>query len=204
MVNFRLIKLVESRIHREVYVRFGGEYPKIRHRNMKMDVGCLAYIQNTVGNIFSGQVVGETARTLSERFGKIVQKRLSVSINRSDTSTSINTQLDSLIPASKISTLSQGVFVGAVSDNFGEEIEQKIFHARIVIDNEAVKKEMAEYKPIPEISSFLDTAGRDIMQEKIKENYRRIKQDALDIIETEMKRIEKDEKLAEKLLGKTE
>ena len=163
-----------------------------------------AVIQNTVGNIFSGQVVGETARTLSERFGKIVQKRQSVSINRSDTSTSINTQLDSLIPASKISTLSQGVFVGAVSDNFGEEIEQKIFHARIVVDNEAVKKEMAEYKPIPEISSFLDTDGRDIMQEKIKENYRRIKQDALDIIEAEMKRIEKDEKLAEKLLGKAE
>ena len=159
-----------------------------------------AVIQNTVGNIFSGQVVGETARTLSERFGKIVQKRLSVSINRSDTSTSINTQLDSLIPASKISTLSQGVFVGAVSDNFGEEIEQKIFHARIVVDNDAVKQEMAEYKPIPAISSFLDASGRNIMQEKIKENYRRIKQDALDIIEAEMKRIEKDEKLAEKLL----
>ena len=96
------------------------------------------------------------------------------------------------------------MFVGAVSDNFGEEIEQKIFHARIVVDNEAVKKEMAEYKPIPEISSFPDASGRDIMQEKIKENYRRIKQDALDIIETEMKRIEKDEKLAETLLGKTE
>ena len=158
-----------------------------------------AVIQNTVGNIFSGQVVGETARTLSERFGKIVQKRQSVSINRSDTSTSINTQLDSLIPASKISTLSQGVFVGAVSDNFGEEIEQKIFHARIVVDNDAVKKEMAEYKPIPEISSFLDADGRDIMQEKIKENYRRIKQDALDIIEAEMKRIEKDEKLEKEL-----
>ena len=153
-----------------------------------------AVIQNTVGNIFSGQVVGETARTLSERFGKIVQKRQSVSTNRSDTSTSINTQLDSLIPASKISTLSQGIFVGAVSDNFGEEIEQKIFHARIVVDNEAVKKEMAEYKPIPEISSFLDADGRNIMQEKIKENYRRIKQDALDIIETEMKRIEGNEK----------
>ena len=72
------------------------------------------------------------------------------------------------------------------------------------MDNEAVKKEMAEYKPIPEISSFLDADERDIMQEKIKENYRRIKQDALDIIETEMKRIEKDEKLAETLLGKTE
>ena len=52
---------------------------------------------STVGNVFSGQVVGETAKTLSERFGKILQKRESVSINRSDTSTSISTQLDSLI-----------------------------------------------------------------------------------------------------------
>ena len=32
-------------------------------------------IQNTVGNVFSGQVVGETAKTLSERFGKVLQQR---------------------------------------------------------------------------------------------------------------------------------
>ena len=83
-------------------------------------------IQNTVGNIFSGQVVGETAKSLSERFGKILQQRQSISINRQDTSTSINTQLDSLIPASKIANLSQGTFVGSVADNFGEEIDQKI------------------------------------------------------------------------------
>lgn len=70
----------------------------------------------------------------------------------------------------------------------------------IVVDNDAVKKEMAEYKPIPAISSFLDADGRDIMQEKIKENYRRIKQDALDIIEAEMKRIEKDEKISGKVI----
>lgn len=110
MVNFRLIKLVESRIHREVYVRFGGEYPKIRHSNMKMDVGCLAYVMNTVGNIFSGQVVGETAKTLSERFGKVLQKRQSITINRNDKSTSINTQMDSLIPPSKISSLATMFF----------------------------------------------------------------------------------------------
>lgn len=115
-----------------------------------------AVIMSTVGNVFSGQVVGETAKTLSERFGKILQKRESMSINRSDTSTSISTQLDSLIPASKISTLSQGMFVGAVADNFGETIEQKIFHAQIVVDNDAVQKETAAYQPIPEISSFLD------------------------------------------------
>lgn len=159
-----------------------------------------AVIQNTVGNIFSGQVVGETARTLSERFGKIVQKRQSVSINRSDTSTSINTQLDSLIPASKISTLSQGVFVGAVSDNFGEEIEQKIFPCP---DRRGQRRRETRNGGVQTHTHnivFLDASGRNIMQEKIKENYRRIKQDALDIIEAEMKRIEKDEKLAEKLL----
>ena len=95
-------------------------------------------IQNTVGNIFSGQVVGETAKSLSERFGKILQRRQSMTINRNDKSTSISTQLESLIPASKISTLTQGIFVGAVSDNFDERIEQKIFHGEIVVDNEKV------------------------------------------------------------------
>ena len=192
MVNFRLIKLVESRIHREVYVRFGGEYPKIRHSNMKMDVGCLAYIQNTVGNIFSGQVVGETAKNLSERFGKILQQRQSISINRQDTSTSINTQLDSLIPASKIANLSQGTFVGSVADNFGEEIDQKIFHSRIIVDSEKVTAETKAYKKIPVINEFKDADGNDIMQQQIDRNYSRIKADVMQIIEDEMERIKND------------
>lgn len=192
MVNFRLIKLVESRIHREVYVRFGGEYPKIRHRNMKMDVGCLAYVMNTVGNIFSGQVVGETAKTLSERFGKVLQKRQSISINRQDTSTSINTQMDSLIPASKIANLSQGTFVGSVADNFGEEIDQKIFHARIIVDNEKVAAETKAYKKIPVINEFKDADGNDIMQQQIDRNYSQIKADVVRIIEDEITRIKND------------
>lgn len=98
-----------------------------------------AVVMNTVGNIFSGQVVGETAKTLSERFGKVLQKRQSMTINRNDTSTSISTQMDSLIPQSKISTLTQGMFVGAVADNFDERIDQKIFHAEIVVDSAKVK-----------------------------------------------------------------
>lgn len=84
-------------------------------------------IQNIVGNIISGQVVGDTARILSERFGKIVQQRQSLNINREDKSTGINTQLDNVIPASKISNLSQGEFVGAVADNFGDNMSQKCF-----------------------------------------------------------------------------
>ena len=203
MVNFRLIKLVESRIHREVYVRFGGEYPKIRHRNMKMDVGCLAYIQNTVGNIFSGQVVGETAKTLSERFGKVLQQRQSVSVNRQDVSTSVNTQLDSLIPASKIANLSQGTFVGAVADNFGEKIDQKIFHAEIVVDHAKVSAEEKAYKRIPVINDFKDESGNDIMLQQIQRNYDQIKADAQAIINEEMERIKSDPELCERLGLKT-
>ena len=162
-----------------------------------------AVIMSTVGNVFSGQVVGETAKTLSERFGKILQKRESMSINRNDTSTSISTQLDSLIPASKISTLSQGMFVGAVADNFGETIEQKIFHAQIVVDNEVVQKETAAYQPIPEISSFLDENGNDTMEEQIRANYRQIKQDIVELVENELIRIENDPELKH-LLGNSE
>ena len=161
-----------------------------------------AVIMSTVGNVFSGQVVGETAKTLSERFGKILQKRESMSINRNDTSTSINTQLDSLIPASKISTLSQGMFVGAVADNFGETIEQKIFHAQIVVNNEAVQKETAAYRPIPEISSFLDENGNDTIEQQIQANYRQIKQDIIELVENELLRIENDPVLKH-LLGES-
>ena len=149
-------------------------------------------VQNTVGNIFSGQVVGETAKTLSERFGKVLQKRQSMTINRQDTSTSINTQMDSLIPASKISGLTQGMFVGAVSDNFDERIDQKIFHAEIVVDTEKVSKETIAYKPIPIITDFTDENGNDNMDQMVKDNYIQIKKDVKDIVANELKRIAED------------
>ena len=156
-------------------------------------------IQNTVGNIFSGQVVGETAKTLSERFGKVLQQRQSVSINRQDVSTSINTQLDSLIPASKIANLSQGTFVGAVADNFGEKIEQKIFHAEIVVDHAAVSAEEKAYRKIPFINEFKDKDGNDIMMQQIQRNYDQIKADAQAIINEEMDRIKRDPELCKRL-----
>ena len=153
-------------------------------------------VMNTVGNIFSGQVVGETAKTLSERFGKVLQKRQSISINRQDVSTSINTQMDALIPPSKISGLTQGMFVGSVSDNFDERIEQKIFHAEIVIDNAKVSAETKRYKPIPIITDFTDAEGNDRMREKIQENYNRIKEEVKQIVKDELERIKNDESLS--------
>mgnify|MGYP002565334523 CR=1 FL=1 len=154
--------------------------------------------------MFSGQVVGETAKILSERFGKVLQKRQSMTINQREKSTSISTQMDSLIPASKISTLSQGMFVGAVADNFGETIDQKIFHAQIVVDNDAVQRETAAYQSIPEISSFLDENGNDTMEQQIQVNYRQIKQDIVELVERELIRIENDPALKHLLGGEEE
>lgn len=153
-------------------------------------------VMNTVGNIFSGQVVGDTAKTLSERFGKVLQKRQSMSITRSDKTTSISTQMDSLIPASKISNLTQGMFVGAIADNFDERIEQKIFHAEIVVDNAKVAAETKAYQSIPVITDFTDENGVDTMKEQIQLNYNRIKEEAKQIVANELERIKNDPALA--------
>ena len=152
-------------------------------------------IQNTVGNVFSGQVVGETAKTLSERFGKVLQQRQSMTINRNDKSTSISTQMDSLIPASKISNLTQGMFVGAVSDNFDERIDQKIFHAEIVVDSAKVSAEMKQYQSIPEINAFQNKDGSDNLKKTIEANYKRIKQEVLILVDSEIERIKNDKNL---------
>ena len=155
-----------------------------------------AVVMNTVGNIFSGQVVGSTAKTLSERFGKVLQKRQSISINRQDVSHSFNTQMDSLIPPSKISTLTQGIFVGAVSDNIDQRIDQKIFHAEIVVDSKKVDAEMKKYVPIPILTDFKDPSeDKHKMRADIQANYDKIKQDVRNIVDNEIARIDADPKL---------
>ena len=153
-------------------------------------------IQNTVGNVFSGQVVGETAKTLSERFGKVLQQRQSMTINRNGKSTSISTQMDSLIPASKISNLTQGMFVGTVSDNYDERIDQKIFHAEIVVDSAKVSAETKTYEPIPTIADFTNEDGSDNLKETIEANYRKVKEEILSLVDSEIMRIKNDPKLA--------
>lgn len=131
-------------------------------------------IMNIVGNVISGQVVGETAKFLSERFGKIVQERESISINRTDTSISRSTQLDAAIPPSKIASLSSGEFVGMVTDNPDEKIDLKVFHAEIHNDHEAIKREEASYQPIPPV--------RKVSPDEVQHNYKRIKEDIQFII----------------------
>ncbi|HEY0056531.1 MAG TPA: conjugal transfer protein MobC [Pedobacter sp.] len=106
-------------------------------------------ITGIVGNIISGQVTGDTAKSLSETFGKIVQDKNSVTINSSDTSTTKATQLDHAIPASKIASLSSGEFVGIVADNPDCKIKLKVFHGEIKNEHAAIKQEESKYKQIP-------------------------------------------------------
>jgi len=138
---------------------------------------------NIVGNVISGQVVGDTAKLLSERFGKIVQERESISINTSETSISRSTQLDSAIPPSKIAALSSGEFVGTVADDPDQKIELKVFHGEILNDHEAIKKEEQGYKAIPQI--------RSISQYEIQQNYFRVKNEINRIVEDRLKTLKK-------------
>jgi uncharacterized membrane protein YgdD (TMEM256/DUF423 family) len=141
-------------------------------------------IMNIVGNIVSGQVTGDTAKQLSERFGKIMQDRESLSINSQDTSVSKSKQLEAAVPPSKIAALSSGEFVGMVADNPDEKIELKTFHCEIINDHDLLRKEQDNYKDIPLI--------RDIDNTMVQLNYMQIKQDVQDIVEAEMERLMSD------------
>ena len=129
-------------------------------------------IENTVGNIFLVRWFQKQLNTF-RLFRKGLTKTESITINRNNKSISISTQMDSLIPPSKISNLTQGMFVDAVSDNFDERIKQKIFHAELVMDSAKVSAEMKTYKKIPVIAEFIDSDGKDILHGTIESNYHR-------------------------------
>lgn len=135
-------------------------------------------IKDICANVISGQVSGDTAKSLSERFGKILQDRENITVNRRDTSVSYSKQLESAVPASKISSLSSGQFVGVVGDNPGEKIELKMFHAEIINDSVAMNKEMAAFKPIPQVY--------DITDQEIMDNYFQVKYDVRSILDKEL------------------
>jgi len=151
-------------------------------------------IMNITGNIVSGQVNGDTAKQLSERFGKIMQDRESLSINASDTSASRSKQLESAVPPSKICALSSGEFVGMVADDPDCKIDLKTFHCEILNDHAVLKKEQDSYKDIQAIRKLDNTM--------VQRNYLQIKQDVQDIIQSEMERLLNDPGLTHLVLRK--
>jgi hypothetical protein len=138
-------------------------------------------VMNICGNVISGQVLGETAKMMSDRIGKIMQERESLSINSNDTSVSKSYQLDSAVPAAKIAGLSSGEFVGAVADNPQQKIKLKAFHCEILNDHEAMRKEEESYQQLPII--------RNVTDDMVMDNYYQIKRDIQNLVEIEMKKI---------------
>lgn len=141
-------------------------------------------IMNIVGNIVSGQVTGDTAKQLSERFGKIMQDRESLSINSQDTSISRSKQLEAAVPPSTISSLSSGEFVGMVADNPDEKIALKTFHCEIINDHSDLKKQQANYQSIPAI--------RKLDNSVVQLNYLQVKQDVQNIVLAEVTKLTDD------------
>ncbi len=136
---------------------------------------------NIVGNVISGQVSGDTAKQLSEKFGKILQDRQSIAINRNDTSITKSKQLELAIPVNKISSLSSGEFVGMVADNPDQKIELKAFCSEIINDHEALNREQVRYKELP---IFSKVEPSDVLK-----SYLQVKQDVGTIVQTEIERM---------------
>ncbi|MDP5200216.1 conjugal transfer protein MobC [Flavobacterium sp. DG2-3] len=151
-------------------------------------------ILNITGNIISGQVNGDTAKQLSERFGKIMQERESLSINSSDTSVSRSKQLEAAVPASKISCLSSGEFVGMTADNPECKIELKTFHSEIINNHNELKKEENSYQQISPV--------RIINNTMIERNYLQIKDDIAEIVNSELERLLHDPALSHLVIKK--
>lgn len=151
-------------------------------------------IMNTVGNIISGQVTGDSAKQLSERIGKIMQDRESLSINSGDTSISKSKQLEYAVPASRISALSSGEFVGMVSDTPDQKIELKAFHCEIQNDFPAIEREEKSYKEIP--------VRHQVDQAMVQRNYLQVKKDIQDIMQLEIQRMLADPSLEHLVIRK--
>lgn len=138
-------------------------------------------IVNICGNLISGQVMGDSAKLLAERFGKIMQDRQSLSINRTETSISKSMQLDYAIPVSKISALSSGEFVGMVSDDPNEKIKLKMFHSEVLNDSKALNAEISRFQDIPSV--------RQLDSQEVQDNYYQVTHDIKMLIEQEIYRL---------------
>lgn len=129
------------------------------------------------GNVFCGQVGGETALRVSERFPKIVRDNRSVSTNSHDTSFSHSDHWMGSMDIAGVATLSSGEFVGVVADDPGKEMEFKTFHARILRE-EVVN---SPSQPLPIV--------REVTAEEVREVYMQVKADIKMIVQQETTRM---------------
>jgi hypothetical protein len=149
---------------------------------------------NLPGNLICGQVSGDSARLVSERFGKILQDKSTITNNSKDTSTSQSQQLDLALPASKISTLSSGEFVGITADSPNQPLPLKTFHSRVIVDFNEIEREESTWNSIPIVRSETN--------DLVDFNFYQIKKEAVDIVETRLAQMRANPELTRLIVAK--
>lgn len=156
-------------------------------------------IITTNGNIIAGSArAKETLDWLSnDIFGKVVQMKKGVTIDRDKTSINYNENVDSLVPAAKISDLPTGWICGLTARDFTEtktgrdgsmniqeskEFETAKFFCKTNFDMKKIKEEEADYKnyPIPKYYEFESTDARERV---LYANFERINQEVKEMVE---------------------
>ena len=141
----------------------------------------------TVGNVVSGSArAKETLEWLSnDIFGKVVQLKKGVTIDRDKTSINLNENMDSLVPASKISDMPTGWIAGQTARDFiktktgrgdqmniqeSAEFQTSKFYCKTDFDMKEIAAEEADYKnyPIPKFYSF---PSRDAKERILYQNF---------------------------------
>ena len=158
-------------------------------------------IITTVGNVVSGSARSkETLEWLSsDIFGKVVQLKKGVTIDRDKTSINLNENMDSLVPASKISDMPTGWICGQTARDFvqtktgsggsmniqeSEEFKTSKFYCKTDFDMKEIKKEEAGYVPLPKFYTF---KSRDERERILYKNFVQVGEDVKEMIQEILK-----------------
>lgn len=148
-------------------------------------------IITTVGNVVSGSARSkETLEWLSsDIFGKVVQLKKGVTIDRDKTSINLNENMDSLVPASKISDMPTGWICGQTARDFvatktgmngsmniqeSDEFKTSKFYCKTDFDMADIKKEESEYMALPKFYTF---KSRDERERILYKNFVQVGED---------------------------
>ena len=154
-------------------------------------------IITTVGNVVSGSARSkETLEWLSnDIFGKVVQLKKGVTIDRDKTSINLNENMDSLVPASKISDMPTGWICGQSARDFiatktgvggsmniqeSEEFQTSKFYCKTNFDMSEIKKEESGYVPLPKFYTF---KSREERERILYKNFIQVGEDVKSMIE---------------------
>lgn len=155
-------------------------------------------IITTVGNVVSGSARSkETLEWLSnDIFGKVVQLKKGVTIDRDKTSINLNENLDNLVPASKISDMATGWICGQTARDFvktktgmrdnmniqeAEEFKTSKFFCKTDFDMEEIKKEEDDYANYP-LPKFYVFKSKEEKERILYKNFLTVGQEVKDMI----------------------